>query len=372
MESVIYVGIDVHKDTYFLSSFLPEENLIFAQTEMKADSRSVMKYLDKISEMNDGSAVLCGYEAGPTGFRLCRDLIKWNYNCVVMAPTSIAKTVKDRKMKTDKADSVLLAKSLAFHSYKQVVLPNENIEALREVVRMRHFVQKQCKRAKQAFLAFLLANGFSYPYGGKDTYWTKKFMLWVNTIHFNSEHLNFCKDEYLAEAVRMIQRLKALDKKIEELQENEEIKEKVCALKCISGINTLTAMTLITEVGDFSRFKTAGHFASYTGLCPGSHSSGLTDRSTGITKQGNKIIRRLLIESAKAIRRSSPQKSYVLLKRQQGVSSEIINYADRASSRLRRRIRRLDSNGLNYNKVSAACARELACFVWGMMTNHMA
>lgn len=372
MESIIYVGIDVHKDTYFLSSFLPSKNLIFAQTEMKADSKNVMKYLDKVSEMNEGAIVLCGYEAGPTGFKLCRDLIKRKYNCVVMAPTSIAKTTRDKMVKTDKADSVLLAKSLAFHSYKQVVLPDENIEALREVVRLRHSAQKECKRAKQAFLSFLLSNGFSYPYGGKESYWTKKFMLWVNTVHFNSEYLNFCKDEYLAEAVRMIQKVKMLDKKLEELQENEEIKDKVKALKCICGINTLTAMTLVTEVGDFNRFKTAGTFASYTGLCPGRHSSGLTDKSTGITKQGNRIIRRILIESAKSLRRSKAQKSYGLLKRQQGVSSEIINYADKASSRIRRRLYHLHSSGLNYNKVSAACARELACFVWGMMTGHIA
>lgn len=371
MESIIYVGIDVHKDTYYLSSYLPEKNLIFAQTEMKADSKSVMKYLDKVSEMNDGAIVLSGYEAGPTGFKLCRDLIKWNYNCVVMAPTSIAKTTRDKMVKTDRADSILLAKSLAFHSYKQVVLPNENIEALREVVRLRHTAQKECKRAKQAFLSFLLSNGFAYPYGGKDSHWTKSFMLWVNTIHFNSEYLNFCKDEYLAEAVRMIQKVKVLDKKLEELQKVDEIRDKVKALKCISGINTLTAMTLVTEVGDFNRFKTAGNFASYTGLCPGSHSSGLTDRTTGITKQGNRIIRRLLIESAKAIRRSGTQKSYSLLKRQEGVTSEIINYADKASNRLRHRLRRMDNRGVNYNKVSAACARELACFVWGMMTNHI-
>lgn len=370
MESIIYVGIDVHKDTYYLSSYLPEKNLIFAQTEIRSDSRTVMKYLDKVSGMNDGAAVLCGYEAGPTGFRLCRDLIKSDYNCVVMAPTSIAKTVRDKAVKTDRADSVLLAKSLAFHSYRQVVLPDENIEALREVVRLRHSAQKECKRAKQAFLSFLLSNGFSYPYGGKDSYWSKKFMLWVNTVHFNSDYLNFCKDEYLAEAVRMIQRVRMLDKKIEELQENEEIKDKVKALKCICGINTLTAMTLVTEVGDFNRFKTAGNFAGYTGLCPGSHSSGLTDRSTGITKQGNRIIRRLLIESAKAIRRSGAQKSYVLLKRQEGASSEIINYADKASARIRRRLYHLDRAGLNHNKVSAACARELSCFVWGMMTGH--
>lgn len=372
MGSIIYVGIDVHKDTYYLSSYLPEKNLIFAQTEMKSECKNVMKYLDKVSEMNDGAVVLSGYEAGPTGFKLCRDLIKRNYNCVVMAPTSIAKTTRDKMVKTDKADSVLLAKSLAFHSYKQVVLPDENIEALREVVRLRHTAQKECKRAKQAFLSFLLSNGFSYPYGGKDSYWTKSFMLWVNTIHFNSDYLNFCKDEYLAEAVRMIQRVKALDKKLDELQEDDEIKEQVRSLKCISGINTLTAMTLITEVGDFNRFKTAGNFASYTGLCPGSHSSGLTDRSTGITKHGNRIVRRLLIESAKAISRSEAQKSAALLKRQEGMPSDIINYADKASNRLRKRIRRLQNHGLNYNKVSAACARELACFVWGMMTNHIA
>jgi len=145
-------------------------------------------------------------------------------------------------------------------------------------------------------------------------------------------------------------------------------------LKCICGIDTITAVSLIAETGDFNRFKTAAEFASYTGLCPGRHASGLTDRGTGITKMGNSYLRRLLVEAAKSVKRSAPHghKSKRILSRQEGNSSQIINYADKASLRIKTKMYRLEQRGVNWNKACVAGARELACFVWGMMTEHSA
>ncbi|MEE1137354.1 MAG: transposase [Acutalibacteraceae bacterium] len=121
---------------------------------MKASTANVASYLKKISESNGNAITVCGYEAGPTGYRLCLDLQQQGFNCVIMAPTSIAKTAKDKILKTDRADAQMLARTLAYHSYKQVVLPTENILAIKEVVRLRASVLKSCKKAKRTFFHF--------------------------------------------------------------------------------------------------------------------------------------------------------------------------------------------------------------------------
>jgi transposase len=266
----------------------------------------------------------------------------------------------------------MLARTLAFHSYKEVVLPSENIQAIKEIVRLRGTVNKSCKRAKQNLLSFLLSHGFSYSNGIK--YWTVKFFIWLKTIHFASQYLTYCFDEYLSEVTRLIQHLGQLDAKLKELESDDEIKAGVKKLKCIYGIDTITAVSLIAETGDFNRFKSAKEFASYTGLCPGRHSSGLTDRGTGITKMGNSYLRRLLVEAAKSVKRSASHghKSKRILSRQEGSSSQIINYADKAGTRIRTKMYHLEQRGVNWNKAAVAGARELACFAWGMMTGNIA
>ncbi|MCI1209690.1 MAG: IS110 family transposase [Treponema sp.] len=364
--------MDVHKDTYSLCSFDVKKNLLFSQTQMKASTANVENYLNKVSQMNRGALTVSGYEAGPTGFKLCRELQKKGFACVIIAPTSIARTAKDKAVKTDRSDAQMLARTLAFRSYKEVVLPSENIQAVKEIVRLRSSVSKSCKRAKQNLLSFLLSHGFSYSDGVKN--WTVKFFSWLKTIHFESDYLTYCFEEYLSEATRQMQHLDHLDKKLEEIENDGEIKEGVRKLKCICGINTITAVSLIAETGDFRRFKTANEFASYTGLCPGRHSSGLTDRDTGITKMGNSYLRRLLVEAAKSVKRAAPHghKSKRILVRQAGASSEVINYADKATARIRMKMYRLEMRGVNWNKAAVAAARELACFAWGMMTDNIA
>ena len=133
MESIIYVGMDVHKDSYSLCCYDPKRDLFFYEMQVKSETRNVIKYLEHVLKMNDGAITLCGYEAGPTGFRLCRELQKKDFACVVMAPTSIAKSAKDKLVKTDRADAKMLAKTLAAKQYKEVELPTEHIESIKEI-----------------------------------------------------------------------------------------------------------------------------------------------------------------------------------------------------------------------------------------------
>ena len=144
-----------------------------------------------------------------------------------MAPTSIAKTAKDKILKTDRADAQMLARPLAYHSYKQVVLPTENILAIKEVVRLRSAVLKSCKKAKQNLLSFLLYHGISYPGGGRESYWTVKFFTWLKTITFASDYLTYCFEKYVSEVSRLIQRLDQLNAKLKELENDKKISEGV-------------------------------------------------------------------------------------------------------------------------------------------------
>ena len=124
MTRIVYIGMDVHKDTYSLCSFDSHENYLFSETTIKAQTTQVLSYITNVTKRftDDEVLVICGYEAGPTGFSLCRDLQKKNISCVVMAPSSLAKSPDERKRKTDKIDARSLALHLAHHTYKAVTV----------------------------------------------------------------------------------------------------------------------------------------------------------------------------------------------------------------------------------------------------------
>ncbi len=142
----------------------------------------------------------------------------------------------------------------------------------------------------------------------------------------------------------------------------------------IKTIKTHTALSVMVEVGDFRRFATPERLASYLGLVPGEDSSGARQRNTGITKAGNSHVRRLLVESAQGYTRGMiGYKSKDLKRRQQGNTPEVIAYADRANERLRRKYYHMVLHNHTHRNVAiTAIARELACFIWGMMTDHIA
>ena len=143
-------------------------------------------------------------------------------------------------------------------------------------------------------------------------------------------------------------------------------------MACLKGITQTSALTIISEVSDFNRFATAQEFSSYLGLVPGESSSGQKTNRLGITKMGNSIVRTLLIEASQSIVRGQPgYKSKRLKARQVGTDVNVISYADRATERLMRKFLRLVAKGTNRNKAIGVIARELSCFIRGIMTNHL-
>ena len=371
MESIVYVGIDVHKDTYSICCYLSREDRYYYDKKMKSESKCVIKYLESIKkEFGEDILFICGYEAGPTGFGLYRDLDKAGYSCVVMAPTSF-KHSANHKIKNDKIDARFLAKTLFTKDYSSVNVTTVHEEAIKEFCRMRQDVKMHLKRAKQVLLAFLLRQGIKYTDG---EHWTVKHRNWLKTLSFKDSYLEEAFNEYMITLNSLENRLKTIERRLKEIAEDKEVKEKVDKLVCFCGIETLSALTIVSKVGDFNRFSKAYHFSNYIGLTCGENSSGQKEKHLGITKTGDKEIRRILIESAKSIKLANPrgEKSKRLLDRQREKDPAVIAYADKCRYRMKSKITHLELKGKPANVAATAAARELACFIWGMMTNNIA
>jgi transposase len=277
-------------------------------------------------------------------------------------------TQQGKRVKTDKRDALVIAQCLAYGCYHAVYVPTEEDDSVKEYLRMRDDHKCALKRVKQQINAFCLRHGHVYS-GNK---WTAKHISWLRKLNLSSLYRETL-DEYLATFEEFSAKLERIDQRIEELAAQVRYQEKVKRLGCFLGIKTHTALSLIVETGDFSRFAKGNIYAAYLGLAPGEHSSGAKTNRTGISKAGNSHLRTLLIESARGICKGAiGHKSKDLRQRQNGNSAEVIAYADKANTRLRSKYYRYIRREKKKNVAVAAVARELACFVWGMMTNHIA
>lgn len=369
--SIVYVGMDVHKDTYTLCCFTVEDDQARFKQKIAADEKMVLKYIDgvRVHYPNDAKFI-CGYEAGCLGYSLYHQLTKRGLDCIILAPTTMA-IINNRRVKTDKRDAANIARCLAFRTYSAVYIPTDDDNAVKEYIRMRDDHKDKLKSTKQQILAFVLRHGFKFE-GGK-SYWTIKHLKWLRSLNLGGVYQETLK-EYLITYDYLLDKVERLNERIEGLASVEKYKEKVEKLSCLIGIKTHTALSLVVEIGDFNRFAKANNFSSFLGLTPGEDSSDERKTKLGITKAGNSHLRRLLTESAQGYTRGQiGYKSKALKARQRGNAPEVIAYADKANERLRRKYYNLIlKNGMNRNKAKSAIARELACFVWGMMTDNIA
>ena len=369
MKSILYVGMDVHKSNYTLCSYSIEKDEIFAEMQLEPDYGSVLKYLDRIRQnYDDNCEFLCGYEAGSLGYTLYHQLTDHGVKCVILAPSTMPRTNK-REIKTDKRDAIKIAKCLAYRTYSAVHIPTEEDNAVKEYIRMRDDEKATLKRIKQRILSFCTRHGKQFTEGRN--YWTLKHRAWLKLQVFGNQILQETFQEYLTLYNQACDKVELFDKRIEELAHLEKYEARVHKLSCLIGIKEHTALAAIVETGDFKRFKEARQFAAYLGLVPGESSSGESRQKTGITKAGNSHIRKLLIEAAQCYGRGSVgAKSKDLIKRQSGNDPKVIAYADKANERLRRKFYRIMFRSKR-NIAAAAVARELACFIWGLMTDNI-
>ena len=369
--TTVYIGMDVHKENFTLCCYTIESEKCAHLQKIASDYKLVLKYVERMRTFyGDHAEFVCGYEAGCLGYTLYHQLTTHNIKCIILAPTTMMSERGKKKLKTDRKDAELIAKCLAYHTYSPVYVPSEQDEQVKEYIRMRHDHKMALAKVKQQIISFCTRH--NYVFTGTRHNWTRDHIRWLRSLRPEGLYHEILT-EYLNTLEVLNQKVERIDQRIEELAGQTEYKEEVRKLSCFIGIRTQAALSIIVETGDFKRFSHAEQFASYVGLVPGEDSSGEEVKRLGITKAGNGQMRRLLVEAAQCYNRSLPSyKSKTLIEKQKGNAPDVIAYADKANVRLRKKYYRMV---LNQNKKSnvakTAVARELACFIWGMMTGNI-
>lgn len=363
MENVYHVGMDVHKETVEISVFRNWEIEPLFEKRIPNTMEKITSIIRRLEK--DGRVEAC-YEAGCMGFTLQRHLTQAGTPCRVIAPGKLPRRPTDR-VKTDRRDARNLARLMRAGEAEAIHVPDAGDEVARDYIRARDDIQGDLKRSKQRLMKYLLRGGYRYD---TNRYWTQKHRTWLKSLQFTDKLQKETFDVYYARIVELEEVLRSMNRSIEEIARSERYRSRVDRLRCFRGVDYLTAMAFICEVGDFRRFQSAESFMAYLGLVPGEHSSGEKRHRTGITKSGNAYLRRLLVESGWHFRYTAvPGKG--LRSRRAGQDPEVIAYADRAARRLEKKFSRLVFKGKPGQVGVTAVARELAGFIWGMMTDSI-
>jgi transposase len=360
--STVFVGLDVHKKSVTVARLTWA-----AQTaelwEVPNEPRAVHRLASRLRREAGTARVSCCYEAGVCGYALQRQLLSEGIDCAVVAPSLVPRKPGER-IKTDRRDASKLVSYWRGGSLTPVQAPTPEQEAARDLVRCREDVRDDLLRWRHRLSKLLLRRALVYRAG---RHWTTRHRTWLRSLSWtlSSEQLVF--DEYLLAVELLEERLRVLDKKLHELAATAPYQEPVGWLRCFRGIDTITAMTILTEIHGLERFASARHFMSYLGLVPGEASSGESRHRTGITKAGNSHVRKALVEAAWHYRHR-PSLSADLRRRREGQPPYVIALADRAQRRLHVRYQRLGfSLGKPLPKVVTALARELSGFLWAAL-----
>jgi transposase len=352
------IGIDTHARSNTMFA-IDRESGAFKRAKMSSEHEDTLKH---VRALNMPEPYLVVYESGPTGFGLARYLNDEGIKCEVCATSKMPKDISQNK--NDKRDAEAIARQAIAGTLRFVYIPTPHEQTLRDL--SHHYAQcsKAVTAAKQRVSSFMLAHNIRYKKGCK--LWTKTFLRWAEELAFEDKADAFIFHDKVAEARRLIERKEAVLALIEQLAATDaQLGQDMSRLQCVSGIGTVISFALVSEVNDFERFSNGAAFASYVGLVPSEDSSG-EKRSTGrITKQGNSHLRRMLVEAMSPSRRKGSPPAKVC---GQTVDPHIRAMAARCDERLAKRRADMKRRCKSPNKAKVALARELAEWVYYIMT----
>jgi transposase len=358
----LFIGLDVHNDTIAVSLAPSDSTEVRRYGIIGGCHDDVLKLAKKLQGAHPSTPLRFCYEAGPRGYPLCRFIRSHGYGCIIVAPSKVPRKPGDR-VKTDRRDADQLARLYRAGELTAIYVPDAQDEAVRDLLRARYQVSRQQHRGRQQLKMFLLRHNLRYA--GK-TAWTPAHLRYLATVKMPFAQQQFVFQEMVNVISEAGQRLERYEAQLPGVVAGWRWEPVVRALMSLRGLALLNAATLVAELGDLNRFTTAAQLMSYLGLVPSEDTTSDDRKQGGITKMGNGIARRALIEAAWHYRepaRLSPH----LQKRQEGLPKAVIAAAWDAQTRLHRRYRHL--TGVRHKKsqvAAAALGRELAGFLWAI------
>ena len=359
VEYSAYVGLDVHKDTIAVAVALPGRGDPVYRGEIAHRRGSLRRLMSRLSP--HGEVLSFCYEAGPCGYGVYREIVEMGHGCQVVSPSLIPRKPGDR-VKTDRRDALMLARLHRSGDLTSVWVPGPEQEAMRDLTRAREDMKGIQSKTRQRLGAFLLRHG--RVYAGKSR-WTRAHSRWLEAQKFESPVQQVVFQEYVDAVEQATARVASLEARMHEALGSWSLGPAVAGLRALRGVDTITAMTVLAELGDLTRFDSPRQLMGFLGLVPSEHSSGGRRRQGAITKTGNGHVRRVLVEAAWSYRH--PARKTAHLRRKAAAAPQAVQaLAWAAQKRLCARYLHLLRAGKAKNQVTVAVARELAGFIWAI------
>jgi transposase len=355
-DSTLYVGLDVHKDSITVAYALDggEVEVLGKIGTSKSEIERLCKRLK-----SKAKHVRLVYEAGPCGYGLQRRLRAKGFDCMVCAPSLTPRKPGDR-VKTDRRDAIKLTRLLRAGDLTAVHVPTVEDEAFRDLARGWSRCRDDLKRARQQLKAFLLWHGVHYTGSAN---WGPAHRRWLSALSFDNAWQELAFAELRRTIEDRLAQCERLEAALHEAVQHWYFYPAVLAVQAMRGIAFTSAVGLLSELGDLTRFAHPRQLMAWLGVTPSEYSSGSKRRQGSITKTGNSYARKLLVESAWQYQYAAKVNPDIQ-RRHEGLPKAIVDRAWDAQLRLCRRFRKLLARGKQRNVAAIAVARELAGFIW--------
>ena len=285
----IYVGIDVHKESWQITVRTQGEEIFNGRIPGQYQS------LKKFFERYQGCRMKVAYEAGPFGFWLSDKLTMDGIETLVVPP-SLIPTESGNRVKTDRRDSKKLARLLESNMLKRVYVLTPEEREHRDLLRTRRQIVDHRNDVARQIKSKLLFYGITPPLTTSEC-WSLKYIKWLKALQFDTTYLKECFDLLIDLYEYLTRQIMRINKKVALLCRDKKYRDRIRLLCTAPGIGRLTAIEILVELQDMSRFESADELASFIGLTPSEYSTGERTRQGRITRCGNKRVRTYLVES---------------------------------------------------------------------------
>jgi transposase len=340
-EETVYVGIDVHKDSWHVTARTDGEEIFHGR--LPSNYPALQSLFKKFSECIPQVA----YEAGPCGFwlydRLTEDRIE-----TIVVPPSLIPIESGNRVKTDKRDSRKLAELLERSMLKKVHVLTEEERTHREIVRTRRQLVEHRSNVARQIKSKLLFHGIESPFPGRHA-WSRLYLKWLKDLACTHRVLTLSLGFLIDLYENITLQIKKITQRVMELSRNEKYAHKVALLRSIPGVGMLVAIEILVELQDMKRFPSGEKIASYVGLTPSEYSTGQYTRQGRITRCGNKRVRTSLVEGSWILIYRDPvmRLKYERLKHRKGAKRAIVAIARHLIIRIRSILLRNEPYAIN-------------------------